>query len=186
MLRKKLSKLIVAVMAAVMLSGGMSGVGQAVFANTSAEVVTTEARKSVDIDQNKTSVEVINHINDSTVSVLKVIGRIVIREDIAKALNARTTPLTIEVQQGSVLEIDNVIKLDGNNSKLKIVRGAGKQGAMLETKLSISGRPVEATVTGVTFDNVGDNAGVNAFEHAVVENVNANNITLILDGNTLS
>ncbi len=31
MLRKKLSKLIVAVMAAVMLSGGMSGVGQAVF-----------------------------------------------------------------------------------------------------------------------------------------------------------
>ena len=178
MLRKKLSKLIVAVMAAVMLSGGMSGVGQAVFANTSAEVVTTEARKTVNILETTKSDEVINHINDSTVSVLRVSGRIVIREDIAKALNARTTPLTIEVQVGSVLEIDNVIKLDGNNSKLKIVRGAGKQGALLETKSSISTRPVEATVTGVTFDNAG-------VESAVENKVN-NKITLILDGNTLS
>lgn len=190
MLRKKLSKLIVAVMAAVMLSGGMSGVGQAVFANTSVEVVTTEAGKTVEIDgtANKpNSDEVINHINDSKVSVLKVVrGEFIIREDIAKALNARTTPLTIEVQVGSILRIDNVIKLDGNNSNLKIVRGAKKEGALLETKKSVSQRPVEAIVTGVTFDNVGDNAEVDAFKHAVVNNDSTNNITLILDGNTLS
>ena len=180
MLRKKLSKLIVAVMAAVMLSGGMSGVGQAVFANTSAEVVTTEAGKSVDINVQQTSEEdAIKHIKDSKVSELKVSGGGgIITYNIAKALNARTTPLTIEVQGGSLLIIDSAINLDGNNSKLKIVRGAGKHGAMLETRPSIGDRLVEATVTGVTFDNRGVDSAV--------ENKVTNNITLILDGNTLS
>lgn len=182
MLRKKLSKLIVAVMAAVMLSGGMSGVGQAVFANTSAEVVTTEARKPVDIDSNNIGEEdFIKHINDPAVSVLKMSGVCLITENIAKALNARarTTPLTIEVQNHSLLEIDNAIKLDGNNSKLKIARGAGKTGAMLQTRLSKTGRTVEAIVTGITFDNAG-------VDDSAVANKVTNKITLILDGNTLS
>lgn len=181
MLRKKLSKLIVVVMAAVMLSGGMSGVGQAVFANTSAEVITAESRKTENIDANNTNEEqAIKYINDDTVSVLKVTGGCLITGDMAKALNARTTPLTIEVQNNSFLVINNAIKLDGNNSKLKIARGAGKTGAMLQTKPSVSNRSEEATVTGVTFDN----NGVGDSEAAVINEV-ANKIRLILDGNTL-
>ena len=158
MLRKKLSKLIVGIMAAVMVTVGGSGVGQAVFANSNAGVVTTEARAVVQIDKNTTEQQIINHINGDAnsgvvqASTLKVTGEVVLTKNIVAAINARTAPLTIEVGQGGSLIIDSAINLDGKNS-LKLVRVDDKSGAILSTRGQSTGAPVQVTIKGVIFEN---------------------------------
>lgn len=82
MLRKKLSKLIVGIMAAVMVTVGGSGVGQAVFANSSNGAITTQAIRVVNIHANTMEAEIINHIKDITVSTLKVTGDVILTKDI--------------------------------------------------------------------------------------------------------
>ena len=177
MLRKKLSKLIVAVMAAVMLSGGMSGVGQAVFASSNAGVVATQVAEFNVTNKRP----ILDLLKDENVVQIGVVKELNLSNDIVEAINNRTAPLTIVVQQDSVLTVSDSINLNGKdangNSKVTIVRGADKEGAMLKTIKSNSS--VKATVTGVKFDNSQKNI-------PAVENEDGNNITLILDDNTLS
>ncbi len=181
MLRKKLSKLIVGIMTAVMLSGGMSGVGQAVFANSNAGVVTTEARKTVDINAMTTVQEVINHINDSTVSVLRVTGEVILTKDIVAAINARTTPLTIEVGQLGLLVINDMVSLDGKNN-LTLIRSDTKSGAILETKLQAGAtQNNNVTIKGVKFEN---KSTVNNNDPYFINN--DQNFTVTLEGNTIA
>lgn len=189
MLRKKLSKLIVAVMAAVMLSGGMSGVGQAAFANSNASVVTTEARAVVQIDKNTTEQQIIDYIKGNAnssidqASTLKVIGKVVLTKNIVDAINTRITPLTIEVGQGGVLTINDAITLDGKSSSLKLVRVDTKSGAILETKLQTTGanQNNNVTIKGVKFEN---RSTVNNIDPYFINN--DQNFTVTLEGNTIS
>ena len=158
MLRKKLSKLIVGIMAAVMVTVGGSGVGQAVFANSNASVVTTEARAVVQIDKNTTEQQIIDYIKGNAnsgvvqASTLKVTKELVLTSGIVDALNSRTAPLTIEVGQGGSLIIESAINLDGKNS-LKLVRVDDKSGAILSTRGQSTGAPVQVTIKGVIFEN---------------------------------
>lgn len=175
MLRKKLSKLIVSIMTVAVISGGM-GVGQVAFANSNVEVVSVQARTV----QNATNaMDMLTHVQTSTVSTINVTASIELTKDIVAAINSRTTPLTIEVQQGGSLTISDAINLDGKSSSLKIVRGAGNQVAMIETATQNTGGTVQASITGVTFDNAG--LDLPAFANDVV-----NNIKVTLNGNTLS
>ena len=182
MLRKKLSKLIVGIMTAVMVTVGGSGVGQAVFANSNAGVVTTEARKTVDINAMTTEQEVINHINDSTVSVLRVTREVILTKDIVAAINARTTPLTIEVGQLGLLVINDMVSLDGKNN-LTLTRSDTKSGAILETKLQATGGATQnnnVTIKGVKFEN---KSTVNNNDPYFINN--DQNFTVTLEGNTI-
>lgn len=153
MLRKKLSKLIVAVMATLIISGGM-GLGQAAFASSNTEVVASQDRTVVDVNASTTEEEVINAIKTDTVSTLRVTRELVLTSGIVDAINSRTAPLTIEVGEGGTLIIEDAINLDGKNS-LKLVRVGNKRGAILKTKDkdTNSDTVVQVTIKGVTFDN---------------------------------
>ena len=112
MLRKKLSKLIVGIMAAVMVTVGGSGVGQAVFASSNAGVVATQATR---IAVNDTNIEtVLGDITYENVALtLQVNTRVTLTQKVAQLINGRKAPLTIEVGQGGRLEIDSQITLSG-------------------------------------------------------------------------
>ncbi len=155
----------------------MSGVGQAVFASSNAGVVATQVAEFNVTNKRP----ILDLLKDENVVKIGVVKELNLSNDIVEAINNRTAPLTIVVQQDSVLTVSDSINLNGKdangNSKVTIVRGADKEGAMLKTIKSNSS--VKATVTGVTFDNSQKNI-------PAVENEDGNNITLILDGNTLS
>ena len=185
MLRKKLSKLIVGIMAAVMVTVGGSGVGQAVFANSNASVVTTEARAVVQIDKNTTEQQIIDYIKGNAnsgvvqASTLKVTKELVLTSGIVDALNSRTAPLTIEVGQGGSLIIESAINLDGKNS-LKLVRVDDKSGAILSTRGQSTGAPVQVTIKGVIFENKSITVDAPYFI-----NDTGNNFSVTLEGNTI-
>lgn len=177
MLRKKLSKLIVGIMAAVMVTVGGSGVGQAAFANSNSGIVAIQARTVVDVNANTGGTVIVGYINDPAISTLRVTGDTKLTKDIVNAINMRTTPLTIEVVQGGVLSIDDNVNLDGTSSSLRIVRGTGKQGAVLRTVVQATpGGVTQVTITGVTFVNNGSTDP--SF-------INDQNFTVTLYGNTL-
>lgn len=185
MLRKKLSKLIVGIMAAVMLSGGMSGVGQAAFASSNASVVSAEARTvaNVDATTNTTDAEVIKLINDTMVSTLRVTRELVLTKEVVAAINARTTPLTIEVGQLGLLVINDMVSLDGKNN-LTLTRFDTKSGAILETKLQATGAATQnnnVTIKGVKFEN---KSTINNNNPYFINN--DQNFTVTLEGNTIA
>lgn len=178
MLRKKLSKLIVAVMAAVMLSGGMSGVGQAAFASSNAGVVTTEARA---VQNATTPQEMLTHVKDSKVSTINVTASIALDKDIITAINSRTTQLTIEVSGNGVLEIPTntftqAVTIDGNGqsnpsqSLITIARGTGKTGELL--------RIANGVQSGVVIKNVIFNNGNDDKQSAIIRNGQNDKVTL--------
>lgn len=179
MLRKKLSKLIVGIMAAVMVTVGGSGVGQAVFANSNAGVVATQVAV-VNVTDTKSMLDALTN-NPNVELKVNVTGTVDLSNDIVKAIDARTSHLTIEVGNNSVLTISGSVNLNGKdaagNSKVTIVRGVNKKGAMIETVVSNTGAQV--TITGVTFDNAG-------IDLPAFENKATNNIKVTLNGNTLS
>ena len=182
MLRKKLSKLIVGIMTAVMVTVGGSGVGQAVFANSNAGVVATQVAV-VNVTDTKSMLEAL--INNPNVELkVNVTGTVDLSNDIVNAINARTSHLTIEVENNSVLTISGSVNLNGKdaagNSKVTIVRDVAKKGAMLETRpQATTGGVTQVTITGVTFDNAG-------IDLPAFENKATNNIKVTLNGNTLS
>lgn len=182
MLRKKLSKLIVGIMAAVMVTVGGSGVGQAVFANSSNGAITTQAIRVVNIHANTMEAEIINHIKDITVSTLKVTGDVILTKDIAAAINSRTTPLTIEVGQGRLI-INDAVNLDGKNSSLKLVRVDDKSGAIIATinQNQAVGGATQVTIKGVTFENKST-----AGDTPYFINDNGQNFSVTLEGNTIT
>lgn len=179
MLRKKLSKLIVGIMTAVMVTVGGSGVGQAVFANSNAGVVATQVAV-VNVTDTKSMLDALTN-NPNVELKVNVTGTVDLSNDIVKAIDARTSHLTIEVGNNSVLTISGSVNLNGKdaagNSKVTIVRGVNKKGAMIETVASNTGAQV--TITGVTFDNAG-------IDLPAFENKATNNIKVTLNGNTLS
>lgn len=179
MLRKKLSKLIVGIMTAVMVTVGGSGVGQAVFANSNAGVVASQSRMVVNISGTTMEQDIINHIKDSTVSTLKVTKELVLTSGIVDALNSRTAPLTIEVGQGGSLIIESAINLDGKNS-LKLVRVDDKSGAILSTRGQSNGAPAQVTIKGVIFENKSITVDAPYFI-----NDTGNNFSVTLEGNTI-
>lgn len=189
MLRKKLSKLIVGIMTAVMVTVGGSGVGQAVFANSNAGVVTTEARAVVQIDKNTTEQQIIDYIKGNAnsgvvqASTLKVTGEVVLTKNIVAALNARTTPLTIEVGQGGVLIINDTVDLDGKNYNLKLVRVDNKSGAIIATKNQnpAVGGVTQVTIKGVKFENRST-----AGDTPYFINDNGQNFSVTLEGNIIT
>lgn len=179
MLRKKLSKLIVSIMTVAVISGGM-GVGQVAFANSNIEVVSVQTKTIFDVTATTSEQDIITNINNATVSILRITGEVKLTKGVVEAINNRTTPLTIQVQQGGVLTIDDTVSLNGTNSSLKIVRDVAKQGAMLETRTQATpGGATQVTITGVTFDNAG--IDLPAFANSAT-----NNINVTLNGNTLS
>lgn len=182
MLRKKLSKLIVGIMAAVMVTVGGSGVGQAVFANSSNGAITTQAIRVVNIHANTMEAEIINHIKDITVSTLKVTGDVILTKDIAAAINSRTTPLIIEVGQGRLI-INDAVNLDGKNSSLKLVRVDDKSGAIIATinQNQAVGGATQVTIKGVTFENKST-----AGDTPYFINDNGQNFSVTLEGNTIA
>lgn len=182
MLRKKLSKLIVGIMTAVMVTVGGSGVGQAVFANSSNGAITTQAIRVVNIHANTMEAEIINHIKDITVSTLKVTGDVILTKDIAAAINSRTTPLTIEVGQGRLI-INDAVNLDGKNSSLKLVRVDDKSGAIIATinQNQAVGGATQVTIKGVTFENKST-----AGDTPYFINDNGQNFSVTLEGNTIT
>lgn len=183
MLRKKLSKLIVAVMAAVMLSGGMSGVGQAVFASSNASVVSAEARTVANVDASTTDQDVETYISDGRVSTLKISTEVKLTKGMVDAINARTQSLTIEVTNAGSLVIPintftQPVTIDGNGksnqSLITIARGVGKTGALLRIDNGVQ--------SGVVIKNVIFRNGNDENQSAVVRN-GQDNVTL--DGNNL-
>ena len=178
MLRKKLSKLIVGIMAAVMLSGGMSGVGQAAFASSNASVVSAEART---VQNATTPQEMLTHVKDSKVSTINVTAPIALDKDIITAINSRTTQLTIEVSGNGVLEIPTntftqAVTIDGNGqsnpsqSLITIARGTGKTGELL--------RIANGVQSGVVIKNVIFNNGNDETQSAIIRNGQNDKVTL--------
>lgn len=178
MLRKKLSKLIVGIMAAVMLSGGMSGVGQAAFASSNASVVSAEART---VQNATTPQEMLTHVKDSKVSTINVTAPIALDKDIITAINSRTTQLTIEVSGNGVLEIPTntftqAVTIDGNGqsnpsqSLITITRGTGKTGVLLNIANGVQ--------SGVVIKNVIFNNGDDLNQAAIIRNGQNDKVTL--------
>ena len=180
MLRKKLSKLIVGIMAAVMVTVGGSGTGQAVFANSNTGVVTDQVR-TVNINASTNEQDIITNINNATVSILRITGEVKLTKGVVEAINARTTPLTIEVGQGGVLIINDTINLDGKNSNLKLVRVDNKSGAIIATKNQAVGGVTQVTIKGVKFENRST-----AGDTPYFINDNGQNFSVTLEGNIIT
>lgn len=183
MLRKKLSKLIVGIMTAVMVTVGGSGVGQAVFANSNAGVVTTQAGTVKEVNASTTDKDVETYISDGMVSTLRVTRELVLTKEVVAALNARTTPLTIEVGQLGLLVINDMVSLDGKNN-LTLTRIDTKSGAILETKLQATGAATQnnnVTIKGVKFEN---KSTINNNDPYFINN--DQNFTVTLEGNTIT
>lgn len=184
MLRKKLSKLIVGIMAAVMVTVGGSGVGQAVFASSNAGVVATQATR---IAVNDTNIEtVLGDITYENVALtLQVNTRVTLTQKVAQLINGRKAPLTIEVGQGGRLEIDSQITLSGTkDNNLKLVRTGTKNGALLQTvpEKTPGTNVVNVIVENVTFENNSSSNPVN--NEPYFEN-NQQNFVATLKGNTI-
>ena len=192
MLRKKLSKLIVGIMTAVMVTVGGSGVGQAAFANSNVGVVATQTGKVVNVDTttNANETDVIKLINDTTVSTLNVTRDLDLTPAIVDAINKRTTPLTIEVGNHGILIIKDAITLDGRSSSLKLVRVGTKSGAIIETKDKNQGVVTQVTIKGVTFENKStsnnnDPYFINGKKNPQSTTEQDPNFSVTLEGNTI-
>ena len=192
MLRKKLSKLIVGIMTAVMVTVGGSGVGQAAFANSNVGVVATQTGKVVNVDTttNANETDVIKLINDTTVSTLNVTRELDLTPAIVDAINKRTTPLTIEVGNHGILIIKDAITLDGKSSSLKLVRVGTKSGAIIETKDKNQGVVTQVTIKGVTFENKStsnnnDPYFINGKKNPQSTTEQDPNFSVTLEGNTI-
>lgn len=179
MLRKKLSKLIVGIMAAVMVTVGGSGVGQAVFANSNAGVVAGQGARIIVTDS--TSMENTLKNNAGVDLKLEVTTSIDLTQGVIDAINNRTAPLTIEVGGAGVLMMTGItftqaVTLDGgSNSKVTIVRGTGKTGAMLDIGAGVQ---QGVNIKNITFENGNDEN-----QSAIIRN-GQNNVTL--DSNILT
>ena len=177
MLRKKLSKLIVGIMTAVMVTVGGSGTGQAVFANSNAGVVTTQNSRIAVTDAN---ILTTLQQNANVALGLEITSNVILTKDVADAINNRTAPLTIEVGQGGVLIINDTINLDGKNSNLKLVRVDNKSGAIIATKNQAVGGVTQVTIKGVTFENRST-----AGDTPYFINDSGQNFSVTLEGNTI-
>lgn len=172
MLRNKLSKLIVSIMAAVMITGAGFG-GQVVKATTTEVKVESQAQnqqaqtKTVfNITATTTQPEIENAIKDTNTTTIKVGTNVTFSASVIRELNARTTPLTIEVETGGSIILPTLTNLDGKGN-LIISRGTGVTGSLIIAEGDVS-------ISGVKFNN-GQGVIIEGSKTTPVTNLNLTN-----------
>ncbi len=138
MLRRKLSKLIVASMATALILG-VSMFGQAAHSTEhgvmliSAEVGSKIARSIQNITSSNIN-DFVTYLKDSRVEILYVETDVTLTAEAVEAINSRTSSLEIVVRSGATLSIEDSVNLNGDKSNLIITRDSGKTGALLQTQ----------------------------------------------------
>lgn len=160
MLRKKLSKLIVGVLTAVLLSVGVVKVGQPVYASSVSENVSTRALIQ-NINSSTSESDIISYIQNDVLT-LNVSGSVKLTQKIVDAINSKKQSVTFEISNSAKLIVSENISAD--EGKLILTRGKSKTGALLEVEAqtsNVSRRSID--INGILFDNneVDDSAFIN-------------------------
>lgn len=161
MLRNKLSKLIVEVLTAVLLSAGVANIGQPVYASSVSENVSTRALIQ-NINSNTSESDIISYIQNDVLT-LNVSGNVKLTQKIVDAINSKKQSVTFEISNSSKLIVSESIIAD--EGKVILTRGRAKTGVLLEIEnqtSNVSKRSIN--IRGILFDNneVNDSAFINS------------------------
>ncbi len=156
MLRNKLSKLIVSIMAAVMITGAGFG-GQAVKATTVQTQGQAQQGQTIgvgnqaqtktifNVTATTTQQQIQDAIKDTNTDTITIGTNITFSVGVINELNSRTIPLTIEVTTGGSINLPTGTSLDGKGN-LIISRGTG----VTDTLITVEG---DVSISNVKFQN---------------------------------
>lgn len=161
MLRKKLSKLIVGVLTAVLLSAGVANIGQSVYASSISGNISTRTLVQ-NVNSNTSESDIISYIQNDVLT-LNVTGNVKLTQKIVDAINSKKQPVTFEISNSSKLTVSESITAD--EGKVILSRGKAKTGALLEIENQTgSSSKRSINIRGILFDNneVNDSAFINS------------------------